>query len=108
MLCRACLMMCNSAQPHSQTQYCLIHGYVVFATYLTLDLTLAEVVGGLNWYDLSKYTVPTKFVGIVILTKVVGMLMLSALPTKVVNQFSKIQERKGSNIVLSDRGQLSS
>ena len=88
MLCRACLMMCNLAQPHSQTQYCLIHGYVVFATPLTIDLTLAEAVGGLNWHDLSMYTVPTK---------VVVMLKLLALTTKVVGmqavyQNSKIQE----------------
>ena len=88
MLCRACLMMCNSAQPHSQTQYCLIRGYVVFATHLTIDLTLAEAVGGLNWHDLSMYTVPTK---------VVGMLMLSAFLRKVVGmqavyQCSQIKE----------------
>ena len=81
-------MMCNLAQPHSQTQYCLIHGYVVFATPLTIDLTLAEAVGGLNWHDLSMYTVPTK---------VVGMLMLSALLRKVVGmqavyQCSQIKE----------------
>ena len=83
-------MMCNLAQPHSQTQYCLIHGYVVFATPLIIDLTPAEVVGGLNWHDCQciLYTVPTK---------VVGMLMVSALPTKVVGmqavyQCSKIKE----------------
>ena len=34
--------------------------------------------------DLSKYTVPISFVGITIPTKVVGMLVASALPTKVV------------------------
>ena len=49
--------------------------------------------------------------GIAVPTKVVGMLVVSALPTKVVgmqavNQISKIQEQKGSNIELSD--QLSS
>ena len=34
--------------------------------------------------DLSKYTVPTSFVGITVPTKVVGMLVTSALPTKLV------------------------
>ena len=35
------------------------------------------------WHDLSKYTVPTSFVGIGDPTKLVGMLVLSALPSKV-------------------------
>ena len=35
-------------------------------------------------HDLSKYTVPTSFVGIVIPIKVVGTLVVLALPTKVV------------------------
>ena len=48
-------------------------------------------------HDLSKYTVPTRFVGIVVPTKIVGMLVVTALPIKVlgmkaVNQISKIQE----------------
>ena len=59
-------------------------------------------------HNLSKYTIPTSFVGIVIPTKVVGTLVESALPTKVVGmqvvyQISQIQEWKGSNIVLSDQ-----
>ena len=48
-------------------------------------------------HNLSKYTIPTSFVGIVIPTKVVGTLVESALPTKVVGmqvvyQISQIQE----------------
>ena len=35
-------------------------------------------------HDLSKYTVPTSFVGITVPTKVMGMLVVSASPTKVV------------------------
>ena len=34
-------------------------------------------------HELSKYTVPTSFVGIVVATKVVGMMVLSALPRMV-------------------------
>ena len=41
-------------------------------------------VGVMKEHDLSKYTVPTSFVGIAVPTKVVGMLVVSALPTKVV------------------------
>ena len=48
-------------------------------------------------HDLSKYTVPTSFVGIVVPTKVVGMLVLSSLLTKVVGmqavyQSSQLQQ----------------
>ena len=35
-------------------------------------------------HDLSKYTVHTSFLGIAVPAKVVGMLVVSALPTKVV------------------------
>ena len=34
-----------------------------------------------KWHDLSKYTVPTSFVGTSVPEKVVGMLVVSALPT---------------------------
>ena len=34
--------------------------------------------------DLSKYTIPTSFVGMCLPTAVVGMLVVSALPLKVV------------------------
>ena len=36
------------------------------------------------WQDLSKYTVPTSFVGMSLPRTDVGMLVVSALPTKVV------------------------
>ena len=50
-------------------------------------------------HDLSKYTVPTSFVGIAVPTKVVGMLVALALPTKVVGMqaSNQIQESKWSN-----------
>ena len=35
-------------------------------------------------HDLSKYTVPTSFVGIAVPTKVLGMLVVSALLPKLV------------------------
>ena len=35
-------------------------------------------------HDLSKYNVPTSFMGIAVPTKVAGMLLVSALPTKLV------------------------
>ena len=35
-------------------------------------------------HDLSKYNVPTSFMGIDVPTKVAGMLLVSALPTKLV------------------------
>ena len=35
-------------------------------------------------HDLSKYTVPASFVGIAVPTKVVGVLVVSALPAMVV------------------------
>ena len=52
---------------------------------------------GIIRHDLSKYTVPTSFVGIVVPTKVMGMLVVSTLPTKVlgmqaVYQNSQIHE----------------
>ena len=47
-------------------------------------------LGTCKSYDLSKYTVPTSFVGIAVPTKVVGMLMVSALPTKVVRMQSMV------------------
>ena len=34
--------------------------------------------------DLSKYTVPKSFVGMAVPTKIVGMIIVSALPTRVV------------------------
>ena len=49
-------------------------------------------------HDLSKYTVPTSFVGIAVPTKVVGMQVVSALPTKVVGiqaTIYKNQRRRG-------------
>ena len=49
---------------------------------LLTNQKFAVVVGG--WHDLSKHTVPTSFVGIAVPTTVVGMLVLSAHPTKVV------------------------
>ena len=63
-------------------------------------------------HDLSKYTVPTKLVGMLVLsalpTKVLGMLVLSVLPTKIVGmqavyQSSQIQHLKGYSIVLRDQ-----
>ena len=53
---------------------------------------------------MSKYTVPTSFVGITVPTKVVGMLVVLTLPTKVVEMqnSNQIQESKGSNFYLVD------
>ena len=45
-------------------------------------------------HDLSKYTVPTSFVEIAVPIKVVGMLVLSALPTKVVGVHAVYQIRQ--------------
>ena len=47
---------------------------------LLTNQKFAVVVGG--WHDLSKHTVPTSFVGIAVPTKVVGILVVSALPTE--------------------------
>ena len=54
--------------------------------------------------DLSNYTVPTSFVGIAVPTKVVGMLVVLALTTKVVRMLAsnQIQESKWSNFHLVD------
>ena len=51
-------------------------------------------------HNVSKYTVPTSFVGIAVTTKAMGMLVVSALPTKVVvmlvvYQSIQIQEYNG-------------
>ena len=53
---------------------------------------------------MSKYTVPTSFVGIAVPTKVVGMLVVLGLPTKVVGMqaSNQIQESKWSNFHLVD------
>ena len=53
-------------------------------------------------HDLSNYTVPTSFVGIAVPTKVVGMLVISALPTKDVGMQAskKIQESMWSKFHL--------
>ena len=45
-------------------------------------------------HDLLKYTVPTSFMGIVVPTKVVGMVMISAIPTKVVGMQAVYQSRQ--------------
>ena len=45
-------------------------------------------------HDLSKYTVPTCFVVITVPTKVVGMLVVSAHPTKVVEMQASKQIQK--------------
>ena len=51
---------------------------------------------------MSKYTVPTSFVGMAVPTKVAGMLVVSALPTKLVGMHTnnQIQESKGSDFHL--------
>ena len=48
--------------------------------------------------DLSKYTVPTSFVGMSVPTTVVGMLVVSALPTKVVGMLYVIFSIKDKKI----------
>ena len=45
-------------------------------------------------HDLSKYIVPTSFVGIADQAKVVGMLVLSALTTKVVGMHAVYQSNQ--------------
>ena len=57
-----------------------------------------------NWHDMSKFLVPTSFVGIAVPTKDVERLVRSALPTKVVGMqaSNQIQESKGSNLHLVD------
>ena len=50
---------------------------------LELGLSLAKENMNCQMQDLSKYTVPTSFVGITVPTKVIGMLVVSAIPTKV-------------------------
>ena len=56
-------------------------------------------------HDLSKYTAPTSFWGIAVPTKVVGMLVVSALPTKVVGMqaYNQIQESEGTTKKLTSR-----
>ena len=73
---------------------------VVLADFSSLLLRDA----GFGGHDLSKYTVPTSFVGIALSTKVVGMLMVLVLPTKVVRMqaSNQIQESKWSNFHLVD------
>ena len=55
--------------------------------------------------DLSKYTVPTSFVGITVPTKVMGMPVVSAIPTKVVRMQAVYQgSRLGpTSILLSEQ-----
>ena len=53
---------------------------VVLADFSSLLLCDA----GFGGHDLSKYTVPTSFVGIAVPTKVARMLVVLALPAKVV------------------------
>ena len=62
------------------------------------------VAVALCMHDLSKYTVPTSFVGIAVPTKFVGMLVVLALPTKVVGMqaSNQIQELEWSNFHLVD------
>ena len=38
---------------------------------------------GSKTHDLSKYTIPTSFAGMAVPTKIVGMLVVSALPKNV-------------------------
>ena len=59
---------------------------------LLTNQKFAVVVGG--WHDLSKHTVPTSFVGIAVPTKVVGMLVLSALPKKVLGILTDYQSHQ--------------
>ena len=51
---------------------------------------------------MSTYAVPTSFVGMCLTTAVVGMLVVSALPTKVVGMLYVInQAEEGQNLALS-------
>ena len=49
-----------------------------------LDINEQDSDEGSLGQDLSKYTVPTSFVGMSVPTTVVGLVVVSVLPTKVV------------------------
>ena len=82
----------------------MIYFFLSFFHFFSIIFNLTEIIR----HDLSKYTVPTSFVGIAVptkvagiwvLTKVVGMLLVLALPTKVMGMQARnqIQESKGSD-----------